>query len=451
MKIKLLSEIDGDQIDHGDNRIKKMKLNMGSNLFSIGSNFLSLLLIVPVTMNYMGEEIFGLWMFLSGVITLLFLADFGVGVGLQQRIGLNTDITKDKIQKSISSCFFMTAIVCIVICLILIIAQHNFTGEILKIQNEANVVQFKESVLAVAVGFIFFLPMTMFQKLLDALQLSYISNILIGVGRLCALFLIWIGVNSGQSLWYFVFFYMSMPYLILLTYYLYILNDNEFLLPNLDTFSFKEMLLILGIAKQSFGAQLGAVIMVSCPAIILGLSFGVSKIVGFALCQRLVNVLSMTSSVVLNPLWPAYSNAYRENDSLWIKTTFINSIVVSVLLGLVVSVIIYFVGDYLFRIWTGNDQLNVGADLILLTSLWVFIIIQTRVFSMFLNGLGEMKYQAIYGLLFPILAVTTGYLLSQICDISTIVLIFILVGELMKLICLVINSIYVYRHLAVDN
>jgi O-antigen/teichoic acid export membrane protein len=49
-------------------------------------SIITMLIVVPLTLNYLGAERYGLWMTISSVIAMMVFADFGIGNGLMNAI-----------------------------------------------------------------------------------------------------------------------------------------------------------------------------------------------------------------------------------------------------------------------------------------------------------------------------------------------------------------------------
>src|SRR5438552_374368 len=63
-------------------RYRRIALTSATSILSKGVSLLTMLISVPLTVNYLGAERFGLWMTVSSLVTFLAFADFGIGNGL---------------------------------------------------------------------------------------------------------------------------------------------------------------------------------------------------------------------------------------------------------------------------------------------------------------------------------------------------------------------------------
>ena len=95
-----------------------------------------------------------------------------------------------------------------------------------------------------------------------------------------------------------------------------------------------------------------------------------------------------------------------------------------------------FFGQQIVLIWSQNKAVIPEFELILVCSIWMVLLAGIRIGSMFLNGLGEFKGQAIYGLVLPITAVICGMQFSNTISLIENLLLMILIGELTRLIAM---------------
>ena len=63
-------------------RYRKVILSAGSSVFNKVETILTGLISVPLTVDYLGVERFGLWMIITSILALIAFADLGLGNGL---------------------------------------------------------------------------------------------------------------------------------------------------------------------------------------------------------------------------------------------------------------------------------------------------------------------------------------------------------------------------------
>ena len=72
--------------NQGDNRTVKAKRNILQMLFLKGGTILVGLLLVPLTLNYVDAERYGIWLTLSSMVAWMSFFDIGINNGLKNRL-----------------------------------------------------------------------------------------------------------------------------------------------------------------------------------------------------------------------------------------------------------------------------------------------------------------------------------------------------------------------------
>ena len=67
-------------------RTEKAKKNIVILFILHVFNFVSLMAIVPVTLNYLGKTEYGIWLTLASILSWLINLDFGLGNGLRNKL-----------------------------------------------------------------------------------------------------------------------------------------------------------------------------------------------------------------------------------------------------------------------------------------------------------------------------------------------------------------------------
>ena len=92
-----------------------------TNFISTGVAVLALIITVPMTLPYLGEERFGVWMTVSSLAAMLSFLDFGVGNGLVNRIAIvNANHDRDELGFVITHGLIMLSVIGLAVGLLLI-------------------------------------------------------------------------------------------------------------------------------------------------------------------------------------------------------------------------------------------------------------------------------------------------------------------------------------------
>src|SRR5688572_4689820 len=89
-------------------RLRRVALTALMTAFAQGINMLTMLISIPLTLNYLGAERYGLWVTISSSIMLLGFADLGLGNGLLNAMAeANGRNDRKAAVYCVSSAFFM--------------------------------------------------------------------------------------------------------------------------------------------------------------------------------------------------------------------------------------------------------------------------------------------------------------------------------------------------------
>ena len=395
------------------------------------------LITVPLTLSYLGQDRFGLWMVLTGFVAFLTFTDMGLGIGLQNAL-TECDGKKDLEAPSplvSTAMFMMFGIFFILCCFSLFILPCIPLEKIIKVASIETQKDLLPTAQAVLLTFAFGLPCGLIQRVLNAYQEGFVANMLLAGGNLLSLIGIYISVWLKAPLYLLVAVYMGMPFIILGLSSIYIFGRKPWLIPRFNNIQLNHLRKISGIGIRALGAQIGATIMVTGPALLLANRFGTTSVVPFSVTQRLLGVAGILLAMALAPLWPAYGEAYACGDRDWIRKTFKNSI----LFAAVISIPVFFgaiiIGRPLIGLWTGSSESIPDWSLFMACNVWAFIMAWVRICSMFLNGLNQMTGQAIYGIILSIIAIATGFFFAKDTSVAGVIWCVVIVGELPRVVC----------------
>ena len=110
-----------NKIFHSDDkRTASVKKNILGSLVIRGVSILVSLLIVPMTLNYVSSEVYGIWLTLSSVMLWLNFFDVGFTLGLKNKLAEAIALDNwDKGRKFVSTTYFMMFVIFIPLCFLL--------------------------------------------------------------------------------------------------------------------------------------------------------------------------------------------------------------------------------------------------------------------------------------------------------------------------------------------
>lgn len=401
-----------------------------TKFFAVGSA----LITIPITLKYLGTEDFGLWMLVTGILSVISFSDLGIGMGLQN--ALSKCVGKDdkaSPSKYISTSYFLISFISLSILVLLLVTYKFLPTETLfssdDLQSKENM--FQVIVIAIAI-FLLGMPIGLIQRVLNGYQKMYISNNLLLAGQVLALLSIFISVWLDLKIIGLISLFLLSPIVVFLCYSTYYYSQNSTLLPHLKNVSKKCIATILNTGVWTVITQLIYTLKMNAPVIIVSSILGLVVLADFSIAHKLISIISVIVNIALQSLWPVYGEAYAREDKQWIIKTMKKSLLYTLLLSLLAVIFVITFSDYIFSIWI-SDEFSIDNNILIALSVMAVIINLNVCFAVFLNGTGHFKTQSQFSIVFVSLAIISAYLLAPHYGLLSIILSMTIIAELARL------------------
>jgi O-antigen/teichoic acid export membrane protein len=424
----------GSESDRSWERYRRIGKTALSSVIANVVNISTGLITVPVTLSYLGVDKFGVWMTVTGFVAFLSFTDLGLGVGLQNALSRcdGQDNKRDPAPLVTTAMVMMFGIAFLLCLFTLVFLPFLPIQSIVKVKTpEANQVLLS-TMQAVILVFAFGLPTGLVQKILTAYQDGYLANLLLACGRFISLAGVFVCAWMKADLPVLVAVYMGGPFIVLGCSSIYVFSAKPFLRPNFKAIKLRYLREIARTGLLVMAAQVGAVIMVNGPTLLLANRFGTTDIVPFILTQQMVGMVSIILSVVLAPLWPAYGEAGARGDIAWVIKTFRRSLWFTGAVTLPLFIVIAVLGRFIIHLWTGLDAAVPSWSLLMACNVWALFKAWNFACAMLLNGLNQMTGQAVYGVGIPIIAVMIGFFVAAHASMERVIWTMVVIGEILR-------------------
>lgn len=392
--------------NEGEERYRRAAL---TSLVSIGSQVLHIatgLISVPLALAYLGPERFGLWMTLSSALLFIHFSDFGVGIGVQDRVASYHGDDK----KHLASRAFLTGLTFALALTLALVGMGEFLlskvnlQTIMAIKSEAAIADIVPTarmlILTIAIG----LLAGVVQRAFAALQEGFWVALIQAAARVLSLAFLFVVVKFEMGLPALVFVVGGLASSVLLIVGLpLLLYRHRWLVPT--TNNVKEVLLlrylgdILKIGGWGLGASVAIYIVNNAPMILMSSKYGAAEVADYAVLTKLIGVPTAFVIFLLTPLWPAITNAKVRGDSKWIRELYTKSLKWVTGVALISTLGLGLLGQWIVGKWTGNPTLVPSTGLVLACAFFMALGFWNALNSTILNGLSRFRGQATYGLI----------------------------------------------------
>lgn len=410
-----------------NNRSSQIKKNIAGSIAIKGISILTSLLLVPLTLNYVNKELYGIWLTLSSIVLWLNFFDIGFTLGLKNKLAVALAV-KNYINGKylVSTTYYMMIIIFLPLCLlILFIIPFLNWPSILNVSPAYGNDIIK--VLYILITSVFF---QMFFNVLGAVVSAYqkvaLSSLFIMLGQVLSLLLVYIlTLIAPPSLLGLAVAISISPIIILCIFSVY-LYKNQFkeVSPSYKFVDKKKIKELFSMGVKFFIIQIQVIVLYQSTNVIISNIVGPEAVTEYNIAYKYLNIATMLFNIVLTPLWPAFTDAYTLKDYQWMRYIYKKMcyVYISVVFGILMLVII---SPYIYSLWVG-DNVEVPVSMTIVIAVFIIINSWDSLQVTMINGIGAVKLQTfivLIGLLFHIpLAFffgnkigAQGVILSMIC------------------------------------
>ena len=393
----------------GDDFSKKRNAQIAKSITSgIAAKVISMasgLITIPMTLKYLGVEQFGIWMAITSFVGFIGFTDLGLGIGLQNALSqCHGKDDRESPKLYISNAYFLVGAMATLMLLVAFTAICFLPVEnLIKIKTATYANHIKDTFLVVVCISLAGIPAGLIQRILFGYQKGNVANMLNLIGSIIALGGIFISVYLKLSLPALVALFVGTPLIVNFIYSIYYFLITKEHRPNIFKINRRLIKELTGTGLWSMLAQLAYLLKVNLPVLIISSTIGTTAVAQYTTTQKIFGIVGMVTTMALQPLWPAYGEAYHRGDYKWMRNTFNRSIKIIALISLPAFVFMSFLGIPIIDIWTDTKDVLPSYGLLIACNLSIVGLGFNTAFAMVANGTNNLKPPTIIGL-FVILA-----------------------------------------------
>jgi O-antigen/teichoic acid export membrane protein len=314
----------------------------------------SALITVPLTIGYLGQDRYGMWLTISSLMAFATVADLGVSFGLQQALSkAHGRDDRDAAMRHVSTAAALLAITTASGGVIL--AATYFIVPWARVFNVSSVDAIGEAApAAMAFGGAFLLNVLLglVTRINDGYQDGVVNNVWQTAGSVVSLLALYAGIRAEVGLTGLMLLFIAGPVvanlingIVLFTY------RRPWLRPRRDHVDRRVMRELVATGFWFLVAALAYAAMQLASTLVIAQILGSSDVPEFGVPQRVAAVGILLIALVVNPLWPAYTEALARGDHGWVRRTLRRALVFVLLAGGAFSLAFIAVGGPLVEWW----------------------------------------------------------------------------------------------------
>lgn len=371
------------------------------------------LLMVPITIDYLNQENYGIWMAMTSILYWFVFLDVGLGNGLRNYLAealSRNDLVSAR--SYISTAVIMLSAIAFVLSFVFIPLIYVFDlNELFHTISIENSVLAEVLVIAVAFSLMQFVAKNV-GMIYIAMQKYAVSDFITFLGTVSSLGVVYVMTKTMEpNLTYVVAAFSGMPVLMFILASIHLVVKYPELRPSMKCINYP-------VAKQIVGKGLGFFLIqiTSCLVIFGSANIFISHYCGpenvtiYNVSFKLFNVLIIVYTILISPLWNAYTDAAVKKDYSWIGRSFNKSLslwALSVLGGMVMLAL----SGFFFKVWLGNS-VEIPFVVSACVCAYVCMFNFNNCVTYLLNGLNKIRVQIITSLIATALYVVCVYIIK---------------------------------------
>lgn len=401
-----------EEIKRGENLRQTSRINLIGQIVQILSSFIA----VPIVINHVGLQDFGLWISLSAILAVIAFSDFGVGIGLQDSLTKYFESRKYRLAKTILIqamvlifllIFFINAVIYLILSWIdlrdLLAGGEKYSPKFINECMLATMAAFSLGVAASAVNRTFYATC-------QGYELGVIGVISKIIGPIALV----VAANNNATLPIMIIIAGAAQHILLIVIgIVYFITNNKSITQANTIFRFsilaKTMKLLYKTGVNGLGAMISIYIVNSAPVVIIAASYSLGEAGMYGVLSKVYSVLILAYASYMLPYWPAITAALTGGRDKWIVNTYKNLRFQTIALSVMVPVLYILTIMPFARIWLSIEDLTIPLYLIISCGAFISTSLWNTFYTTFLNGYSRYASQAKAGLIMAALFAIIAY------------------------------------------
>lgn len=372
-----------------------------SLLFTLkGASFLVSFLMVPLLLNYLDNEQYGIWLVLSSIVGWVTFFDLGIGNVIRNELGKAWSNKNYISSKKIVSTSYAIIFTLILFLNIAYWSINPFVDWIDLLNIKPTLFNEIRELIPLMFMFISFrMVVGLIVPILFVDHKPVIAELIVFSSNLLSFFFILfiqrftnnsifiVGISS-------TFFSTITP----LISSIYLFKKRYKLIS--PSFSQIDTSLIKTFLKQGFQfstLQMSLVVLTMTDMIIISNLYGPEEVVPYSVSFKLFSYVTIFFGVIMTPFWAIFNEAYNNNKFDLIKRAIKKLFLLWIFLVLGVLLLI-FISDYIYLFWVG-EEIAIPIKLSIVMGIFVTIQILNTILTTFIYSTGKLVIQTLTGIL----------------------------------------------------
>lgn len=398
---------------NGNARTIAMKRNVLYMLLIKGCSIFLGMFTVPLTLGYVNNETYGLWLTISSMISWMSYFDIGINNGLKNNLA--AAFAKNDFElgrRLVSTTYAVLILIFIPIMVVLLFVVQFIDLESILNISSGSVRGLRLTVCITISYFCIQFILSTLNVILLADQKPADSSFRILCTQLFSIIIIYLlTLTTKGNLVYLCLASTFAPLLILFLFNVVLFSGRyKKIAPNIKYINFSLVPTLMNLGIKFFIIQIAVLIQFQLTNFLIMRYYGPSDVTEYNVAQKYFSMLFMVWNIIITPLWVATTDAFVREDFIWIRNA-LKKYLKLTLVFLSLGILMFFVSPLFFKLWL-HDTVMVSKGLSFWLLVYYFVQIFASVFVIVLNGCGVLKTQTITSIISPFVFLLVFFLLK---------------------------------------
>ncbi len=413
--------------------------NIVYSFFIKGVSIVVQLLLVPLTLNYLDRNQYGVWLTIASIMGWFSFFDIGIGNGLRNKLAealANNDESMARIY--VSTSYALVSIIFISIMVLFWVINPLIDWAAILNTPESLNVELTKMILFVFSFFCLQFILNLIGNILFARQQAAFNNLIAPIGNVLSLIIIYVlTITTKSSLFWVAVTFSAVPVIVLLIFNLILFNSKfRDIAPGIKYVNFSHSRDLLGLGVQFFIIQIAVIVLFTSSNIIITQLFGPGEVATYNIGYKYFSIIAMVHGIIITPYWSAMTEAFVKKDFEWIKKTIRRLELIG--LGLVVvSLIMLALATPVYKFWVG-DSISIPLIMNLMLCLAVIVSVLGRPYNTFINGIGKISLQLYASLITIVITIPLALFFAKTMNLGP-------AGVAMATVCTTLPTTILWR------
>lgn len=376
-------------------RYRRMVLGSLAAFGARGIALVSSLISVPLTYRYLGAERYGIWMVLVSIITVMGVADLGIGNGIVNAISEASGKDDRVLMREYTSngLFLMLCIGAFLAVAGAVAYPHIPWVRLFNVKSPDVAREGARAFVVLYCWFVLNIPLNVINRIQVGLQRSYWSQAMIAGGNALSLVGLIVVIEIRGTLPWLVFASTFGVIAATIANGCVLFRSSPWLLPIFRAFRVSAARHVLNLGLLYFVLQVANSLAFTSDNIVITQVMGAAAVAIYSVPQKLFGFSAQLINIGMMPIWPAYGEAIARGDFQWVRKAFRNSISLTLAISCLICPLLSVTGPWIVRVAVGRT-LHVPVLLFWALAFWGIIYAVWVPITMLLNGAGSLKAQS---------------------------------------------------------